>query len=176
MKGRTWTAREWLVLMVLALAPIFMAGCGDEPLPNQTTIVNINTNTNTINIGESGAKNPDAVEGSVTADTATVTITGMADGENCPPGILKANTNGKFRLGCTLDITVNPRNANGDVIHDKNAPNPDAFLSLGPDSVATFTKDANPYNGKLRSVGVGSVKLVASVNGKAGEASFEVIP
>lgn len=162
------TSYAGLVLAVLAV------GC-DQPPPNITvTNININTNTNT---GGSGQNDPAAVDGSVTKDTATVTINGMKDGENCPSGTPKADQNGKFRLGCTLDITVNPRNANGEVIHDDNAPPPDYFLSLGPDSVATFVKQGNPYNARLTAVGVGRVKLIAGVNGKRSEETyFEVVP
>lgn len=164
-----------IVACVVGMAMLGMlAGCG-KPVPSQTTIVNINQNTNTITVGESGAKDPAAVDGDVTKDTVRVEIN--AFGEVCPASILPANQNKKVRVGCKLDITVNPKNAAGQTIHDKNAPPPDYFLSLGPDSVATFVKDSNPYNAQLQGVSPGTVRLVAGVNGKrADETTFEVIP
>jgi hypothetical protein len=177
-RSRTWTGKTWLALVAIlwvVAAGLVLSGCGESPQP--ITITNININTNTNQGGGSGAKDPEAVPGSVTTDTHTVTINGMAGGENCPPGILKADQAGKFRVGCTLDITVNPRTADGKVIHDDKAPPPDYFLSLGPDSVATFTKDSNPYNARLKGLSPGSVKLIAGVNGKRSpETFFEVVP
>lgn len=158
------------VSLAIASCLVFLAAVACEQAAQPITITNININTNTNQGGGSGAKDPEAVPGDVTKDTATVTIN--AFGENCPAGVQPANENRKFRKGCTLDITVNPRNANGQVIHDDKAPPPDYFLSLGPDSVASFVKDGNPYNARLTGLSAGSVKVIAGVNGKRSEETF----
>lgn len=159
----------------LMLACALAVGCTPPP----TTITNVNVNTNTIN-GKSGEGDPAAVPGSVTKDTVTVTINGFVDGEKCPSGIAPANQNGKFRKGCELAITVNPRNGAGQVIHDDNAPPPDYFVFLGPDAVASFEKHSNPYNASLKGLAPGVVKVIAGVNGKRsqpdGGTPFEVVP
>ena len=190
MRGRTWTAREWLALMVLALAPIFMAGCGEDPvLPTPVavptplptcSITVIGDNVQIVGCGNVVTNpNPSPSPSPSLTAIAGVDINGIVGGEHCTTGI-PANLSKTVGVGCYLDGTINPyrrdKDGNKVVIFDEAVTGtaPESFSRRDSFSGATVAQDTtNPYNWRLTCTAVGTVVLTATVKGvSSGDVAF----
>jgi hypothetical protein len=162
------------ILVVAALS--LLTGCGDH-------ITNVNLDLDQTQAPPAPAPTiaPSASPSSGGA-VAAVTINGFHEGENCPAGIAKANAEKSVRAGCTLDVTVNPRRADGTVIRDTNITGlvPDYFRRVDSSGAGTFVQDSgNQYNGRIAAAAAGTIVLEASVKGvptPPGGVTFTVVP
>lgn len=174
-RSRTWGARHYAALL-LAL-PLIVAGelaCTKAPPQAPTPVVVTVNVTQTQGGGTGTTPAPGSSSGVASTD-----INGFVDGENCPSTIAPANQTKTIRAGCNLAVTVNPRDANGKVIHDTaiSGVAPDYFEQAGESSAADFVQDGgNPYNGKITAKKAGTIVLKAACKGvPSGDITFTVI-
>lgn len=167
-----------ILTATVLMALVGCVACGKDPQTTPTIINIVNNNTNTNNNGQSGVgANEPTSRGAVTSDTKSVTVNGMKDGEVCPSGTTPANENKKVRVGCSLAVTVNPRNSAGTVILDEHAPAVDYFvLAFGSDVVTFSQSSSNSYNGSVKVNAAGKFAFIASVVGvSSGLQEFEAV-
>lgn len=173
-RSRTWRTFHYVALMlVLPLLALGSVACERVPTAPAPVVVNV-----TVNQIQGGNPTASPAPGS-SSGVASVDINGFFDGEACPAGIQPANQTKTIRAGCNLAVTVNPKDANGKVIHDTTVSGvaPDYFQQAGDSSAATFTQDGgNQYNGKIEAKKAGTIVLRAACKGvPSGDVTFTVI-
>jgi hypothetical protein len=174
---RKWVYARDAVLAALALPFMFglvlaLAGCtppaGPTIIIGGDTIINGGSSADTRGPGAGTSKGP----------VVRVEIKGIVGGEHCGSGATPANESHTLGVGCYLDITVNPIDANGVVILDTNVAGlaPDYFQQRGDSPAASFTLSAgNPYNGRITGTARGTIILAAAVKGvPSGDVTFTI--
>lgn len=169
-----WKLAGALVALIVGLTMIAWACAPQAPTPPSPVTV-INTNTNTISGGNPSAAPSPGAGGAV----ASVGISEF--GERCPAGVEPANAAARqVRIGCTSDVTCNPKDAAGKVIFNLaiTGPAPDAFIQTGGGGFGRFAQDdTNPFNGTITGLAAGTVRLLCTVRGVQSEPwDMQVIP
>lgn len=172
--------KPWLAVAAIVIAPLvlaFAAGCR-APAPTAPTTVNVNvTNINTLLTGPAGVGDTGPNSGPVASCTINafgVPIRKSGSGE-CGAG------DKEIRVGCEQAVTLNPRDAQGNVIFNEQVTGtiPNAFgLAAGSDtSVAQIrTGSESAYNRFVQGLKPGILTFNGDVKGKTCSASFNVVP
>jgi hypothetical protein len=163
------------VVVVLA---VLTAACGRGQDPIAPTIININnTNTNNINMGPGGVGDTGPSSGPVLS--CTINMFGeplRKDGSGAC-----SRSEKQIAIGCEQAITLNPRDADGNVIFNEQVTGvtPEVFgLAPGSDaSVAIIrTGSDSAYNRFVQGVHSGILTFNGQVKGKSCSAAFSVVP
>jgi len=165
----------WGVLALVALI-----GCGGEdailptpvatatPPPACQIIVNGDNQGVIVCSGGVVITQPSPKPSPGSGPVVSLTINGMANGEHCPAGTPLANKSREICHNGYLDVTVNPRDANGEVIFDTTVTGvaPESFREVGDSPAADFVQDGgNRFNGRITCLGTGTIVLKAVVKG-----------
>jgi len=163
--------------LVLVIAVIALA-CGDH-------VTNVYVEGDGRNVGSGPGSSPTPAPSAAAGLVSSVTVNGFDNGEQCPADIQPAAQNRRFRRGCTLAITCNPKTSSGTVIRDTSITGtvPDSFVV--PTQGIVIVQDGfldNAYNKLLtspRNGPTGAISAPCVVRGVAslpGTHEFEVVP